>query len=228
MPTQPHKILLFLFLFMVLVSNFSLVHALTEQDFISYEDYYFFDFDSTTYLTESGYISINGTNQYNAGVGYGWQTAIGDGYTRDRATPASYLLRDLHLAVGGDDSDLFLVDVADGWYNVTFFFGDIYASDYDFLLEGQVVLTVNFGNSVWNSSSVEVYVDDGQLTMGWQDSGASGNHDKKINGLIVEKGVLDLEGWLEFQDEENFSVLFVFVLIFFCVAIGIAVSYSKR
>jgi uncharacterized protein DUF1566/arylsulfotransferase ASST/beta-agarase/YXIM esterase-like protein len=118
------------------------------------------DFGTSSSAVAAGYTRATDTTLYNAGTGYGWQSAASGSVNR---TIGGDLERDF---VYTTSSSTFLIDVPDGTYTISITLGDM---NYDrpsmrVYLEGVLVDTVSTtaGSSVTNN--YDVTVADGQLT----------------------------------------------------------------
>lgn len=228
--------LLSLLIFMFLV-RFAIqgALALTEEDFITYEDYQKYDFNlGTGSPTASGYTTCNGTTIYSVALGYGWNTTGAD--SRDRGAPTD-LLRDFNwYGVGNDREFVSEVDEA-GYYSLTFYLGDQSSSwgNMDIYVEGSLILsTLNSTSGVFLTRTVNVTVNDGYLNVL---CAAQTGGTWRINGLDVDKGIMDPNGWLQYQIDlanetatENFETNVALIILFFTVAVSVAVGllYARK
>lgn len=210
------------------------VLALTEQDFLVYEDYLKFDFDDiSSNVTAVGYINVVGATTYALGLGYGWNAPVVD---TDRGAPTP-LTRDFHQTTV---DYTFYVDVdSETLYNLTFTTGDqsYTKGPFNINVEGTEILS-NITTSVAEfkilASPVPINCTDGVLTILMD---ADEVHSWALNGLVIEKGVVDTDAWLQYQidqaeilAEENFNDNIGIVVLFFAAGISILLGliYAKR
>ena len=117
-----------------------------------------FDFGTTTSPLESGHTRVTALTTYNASLGYGWTTNVSQ---LDRRVGNS-LTRDLHYR----DVGTFVIDVANGTYEVALTIGDSgSAHDQTISLEGVSVGTVSTAARQFVTRTYTTTVNDGQLTI---------------------------------------------------------------
>jgi fibronectin type 3 domain-containing protein len=140
-----------------------------------------YDFGTVTSLVADGYTRVSEATAYSAAQGYGWLS--GTVTSRDRGTPAAdYLKRDLTQS----NQAAFVVDLANGAYEVTLLMGDAsYPHDQmGVYLEGNLVNTVSTAIGQWKVNTYQVTVSDGQLTVLLKDLGGT-DPNVVINGLEI-------------------------------------------
>jgi subtilisin family serine protease/fibronectin type 3 domain-containing protein len=147
------------------------------------------DFGTTTSPVADGYTRVLYSETYDSGVGYGWLPG-GSRAGLDRYS-ADPLTRDFNYTPAGT----FVVDVANGNYDVTVTLGDaLQAHDrMGVFLEGTKVDTVSTAAGAFATDTYAVSVSDGQLTLLLEDLGGRDPY-VMINGLEIVVGGPDTTG----------------------------------
>ena len=124
------------------------------------------DFGTASSPVEAGYTRVSHTTGYSATLGHGWLS--GTVASRDRATGTA-LRRDFNFTALGT----FVVDVANGVYDVTITLGDASAphDEMGVYLEGARADTVTTAKNQFVAKTYRVLVADGQLTVLLDDLG---------------------------------------------------------
>ena len=135
-----------------------------------------FDFGTTTSPLETDHTRVTGSTTYNATRGFGWTTTVNH---LDRRA-GNDLARDLHYR----SEATFLVDVANGTYEVTLTMGDTGPSAHDqtISIEGVVVGNVSTAPRQILTRSYTTTVSDGQLTV-YLDGRGGVDQNMVISGL---------------------------------------------
>ncbi|MEL6108011.1 MAG: Calx-beta domain-containing protein, partial [Planctomycetota bacterium] len=118
-----------------------------------------YDFGTTSSPLEDGHTRVTGSTTYDTSRGYGWTQSVNH---LDRRAGTS-LTRDLHYR----DVATFLIDVANGTYDVTLTMGDSGPSAHDqtVFLEGVNVDSVTTAPGRFVTRSYSTAVQDGRLTV---------------------------------------------------------------
>jgi len=131
------------------------------------------DFGTATSPVAAGYTGVTAADNYSAGVGYGWEAGSSLA-SRDRDPGSGDLLRDQVAVDFGSSSGTFLVDLANGEYEVTITLGDSNPKNgMGVILEGVQVATVSTAGGVYDTQTHTVTVSDGQLTLRLERQGSS-------------------------------------------------------
>ncbi|MGC1272578.1 MAG: hypothetical protein WBC44_02635, partial [Planctomycetaceae bacterium] len=125
------------------------------------------------------YTRVSQDTSYTAGTGYGWLDKVSD---HDRGTGEA-LTSDFNYGRQGT----FVVDLADGLYDVTLTLGDSAAlrDQVAVSLEGQQVDLVTTDKGQFHTTTYRVEVTDGQLTLLLQDLGGA-SQSFAINALEIQ------------------------------------------
>ncbi len=150
-----------------------------------------FDFGTANSPVESGYMQVANTTLYTSALGYGWQTAM---KAYDLGT-ANALNRDYNYGTSGR----FLVDLANGSYDVTVTLGDTKWAHEQMgvTLEGVQVDTLSHAVGEYVTRTYQVEVVDGQLTLDLKDTGGSDPH-FLINALAIKPHVVSMAKSFDF------------------------------